>query len=1298
MPERADDKKRRAGPSKRRRIGIAALLLLGLLLTAGGVGYWWFLSPARLTARASELLSGLSGASVSIGGSRPDWSGGLILHDVRLRVPELQGQPGRLLNARRVDLRLDRRALWRGRVQVEAVELSGLRLHVCELVDQARYNFQLLQLDPPDPEAPPMRIPRIRITDGILASGERVNNDYRSLGKMPFRGRLTQDPDNPERLKLALRETAPNSRADADHDRLRIDGMVSIDGLTAQGEVTGVAFAPRYRPLLPRQVRQYWADLNPEGQFDTVRFATDPDRGWRLIVGFDGVGLQMPLPAIEKDAKPLRMTGVRGMIQFEPDRVRIVKPLVGEVAGLRYEVNGSLAGYDDAAPFRFSVRTDAFDVPQSPRYIYALPRPVRDGFRMITPQGRLRVNMVVFRDKPGGPIDYDGKAEVLDGRGQYYRFPYELTECHGIVNFNRKQVRIMHLTGRTSGDGSATITGTIAPPNETAAVDLTVIAVDVPFDNALRNALDPKHRPALDMFFHQPSLDRLVEQGHVITYDQYNALEAEASAIRRKLDDLKQQHAADNGPGAGDRQTGLDAARARLEVRLAQIQRKLDTPAFDLGGRANVVVRITRPQGKGDLAKERTEIRLKQANVVFAHFPYPLRVFDGTLTIRNGRINLKKILATGPFGWEAISGADEAGPDFPFSSSPLEDNGTAKPPHIVLSGHVDVPTDKRPDASMRPSVNVATPLGLPLNATLIDALPEPQNRWLRKLNPTGAIRVNGDIATDKAGQPKADIDVTFSDVTAKPADDVKLTKLTGEARLTLHTLELAKLTGRFGDARLSMTGNANWREDRQTRMDFTAEVAGMTFDQPLLAIARPFIDVAPEWKKAFDRYQPRGRFDAALSYKRAGDAKPDAALRLAPASLSVQYGDRRIDFGKTAGGIVVHADHIAIDEFAGNIGKAEFVADGRVDTKPHIDANLKLRLDAAAIDDGVRSLLPENVNRLVRRTQLDGAMELVLDPLVLRPDANEDEPRLATKGRLKISGGRFDLGLPVRQFDGTLDLRAVQLGNASAPIAVDIDLNADRATIAERTITDIQAGFHRPAEVDAPLSIEKVRGELYGGAVTARGKVDLATRKFALHFSLAEVDLLKFHRKAEPDADAGGDGDSDDADKPTMQGRLAAAFNVQGRTDELDNVHARGQLRIDRGVLYDLPLSLGLLQVSHLSMPVASSFTEAHVDYYMKNDRITFEKIALDSPSLRMAGRGSLEPDSGKLDLTLTSSNPSAIKLGPLTEVVNGLRDQLVTVQIAGTLEQPRTKVKQLNGLTQAWRDVFGREESSKPN
>lgn len=1264
-----------------------------ILVTAGSVCYWWFLSPGRLAAKATTVLAELTGAEVTAEGGWPVWPGGVVLKRVVVRVPGVEGEAGRLLQAERVAVRFDTAALWRGRIEPRLVELLGPTLHVCEFVDEDRFNFQMFPEVEGMGEGPAPTLPAIRITDGSLVSGEVDAGGYRRLGELRFDGRLSQDPADPEMLRLRLDEDPASTPTGA--AAVRIAGRVSIDGLTAEGEVRGAAFAPRYRTLLPRIARDYWARMELEGQFTSVRFQTDPRRGWGVRVAFDSVGLTLPLPAIEDRAEPLRMTEVGGALRFEPERIEIEKPLVGRVAGLKYRVDGTIEGYREDAPFHVSVRTDAFDVPEAPQYIYALPRPVREGFEMLAPSGRLRVSLAVWRDARGGSIDYQGAATVLDGRGRYYQFPYELTNCRGMVRFDREQIRVLNLTGNTSGGGSATINGRIAPPGDTAAVDLTITAVDVPFDDVLRDALEPRNRPVIDMFFNEPAFKRLVERGHVLPFDRYNELEARASSLRRKLARLDPGDppgaGVDERPGESPAQGDADA-RARvdaLRAELAAVREQLDTPAFDLGGRADVVIHVIRPEGEGDLLEETTTVHLKQANVVFEHFPYPLMVDAGTLEIDDGVVKLSGIEADGVFG-----GRGE------------------------LRGEVRIATDENPDAPLEPDVRVVA-TDLPLDAALIDALPAPQNQWLRDLRLSGEIDVAGRIMTDEQDQPDIDMRVRFTNATAKPGDELTLEDLDGEAALSLHDIEVKRLTGRFGDAELSIEGAADWRDGEQRRMDFTATLKGMAFDQPVFEVAEPFFQVDPQWKRSLERYAPRGRFDATLRYARAGADEPAMTLAVSPRELDLSYQERRVAIDEPTGRLIVRPDRVELDRLGGRVGGATFAIDGVVDMAEATRAELKLRVEGEALDDRAAAVLPEPLRRIIDETAFEGGYRLDLKPITFLPAAEGATPRLTARGTLWIEGGRFELGLPVRDFKGELELAASQAAGDDRP-RLSIGVKGDQAVVAGRKVTDIHAVFTRPAEAEKPMVIENVRGRLYGGAVTADGSVDLDDRRFAVRFNLAEVDLRRFHQATEarrddepsegaeganeagPDEGAppdhgkapeNGEPEGRGEDRQPMKGRLSAAFNVQGKLNDLENVQARGKLRIDKAVLYDLPLSLGLLQVSHLSMPVARSFSRAQVDYHLKDGKFHFDRIALDSPALRMAGQGTLDPKADQLDLTLTSSNPSALKLGPLTEVIDGIRDQLVTVRITGTLDEPRTKVRQLNGLTEAWRDVFGRDD-----
>ena len=124
--------------------------------------------------------------------------------------------------------------------------------------------------------------------------------------------------------------------------------------------------------------------------------------------------------------------------------------------------------------------------------------------------------------------------------------------------------------------------------------------------------------------------------------------------------------------------------------------------------------------------------------------------------------------------------------------------------------------------------------------------------------------------------------------------------------------------------------------------------------------------------------------------------------------------------------------------------------------------------------------------------------------------------------------------------------------------------------------------------------------------------------------------------------------------------------------------------------LRGLPLAMGLLQVTHLTLPTDQPFQRAVSSYYIDGDKLILETVQIDAPNMRIGGSGSVDYRSRQLDLTLTTSNPAGLDLGPLTTLIDGLRDQLVTLRVTGTTDEPVIHVRQFDGITEAWRDVWG--------
>src|SRR6185295_10776847 len=66
----------------------------------------------------------------------------------------------------------------------------------------------------------------------------------------------------------------------------------------------------------------------------------------------------------------------------------------------------------------------------------------------------------------------------------------------------------------------------------------------------------------------------------------------------------------------------------------------------------------------------------------------------------------------------------------------------------------------------------------------------------------------------------------------------------------------------------------------------------------------------------------------------------------------------------------------------------------------------------------------------------------------------------------------------------------------------------------------------------------------------------------------------------------------------------------------------RGDLSVRNANIFNVPLSMGLMQIATLRLPVAKSFNSATMSYYLRNNEVSFEKILLESSGINIAGLG----------------------------------------------------------------------------
>ncbi len=1225
------------------------LIAAGLIVAAAVLGYRHFTSSAYLKPRCAAALAQMTGGQVHIERVTFSPAGYLQVHGLTMDAPGIEGPAGRLMEVPQLTLHFSRGALLRGQFEPITVILREPVLHLTE--DKATGVFNVERLAPIEPTDRPFKLPRIFVDRGEFVVAEAEQKHVSVKGHINLSGQMVGGDDQPGRYRFTLHQLHPPSQTsppgavqvDPSDPRVVLDGWFDLVRKAGRMEMYGLSFSPAWRDLLPRRARLAWEQFQPSGALPKVVVDIDPDKGRRTEVELKNVSLT--LPQLTEEDYRFKLYDVDGRFVFAEDVIE-VQNLVGKVReqDVQYTIDGRIFGYSEDAPFELGLSTNAFTVPREPIHLFALPSGVQHILRKVDARGQMRVSMKVKRESRGGEVDYQGTATIVDGSGAYDRFQYPLTNCRGLLRFDRKRVEVKQLTGDANDGGTVTVSGVIAPPAEHAAVDMTITAVNMPLDRTLHDAFSERNRAALDLFFHQPIQQKLLEQGNFITHERHDEV---VEQIQRLSDELLLLDDDD------------DAQRLTLSLMLAELEAIRAMPVFGLGGRADMVVRLKRDAGEDTDYQVTADVKIHSAEMLFKYFAYPMVVTEGMLRIEPDRVLFKELKLKGLYG-----GAGG------------------------LDGYIALPDLSEP---LSLQINLHA-LDLPVGEPFYDAIPQPQDQWVRDLDVRGKIDVVGRVFTDpKQNDVNMNMLIDLDNTRAVPGGGKKaLEEIRGRLSLTLDRVEFDQVRARYGEGSLRLAGFADWTQPDNVHIALEAQLDDMRFEDRLYDLIRPYMPVDKRVEKLWTEHQPRGVFDAAMRYE-SKNGRTDYDLAVQPESLSLLYDRRRLAFDRLSGTLHVRPDHLDLDKLSGELDDQSFSATGKLIFKPALEWDLALNVEGREISPLARELAPGPLIELIDAIDFAGGYKVDLDRLRWRPHA-EKGLRLLAEGDIQFADAAMTIGAPIEDFHGKMKLR-MQRGVEDKWSDINLALQADRMDIFDRRITDLQAEMVSESDSDL-LLIPALRGRCYDGAIGGTGRLGLADHSYQFRLALTGVDLVRLIDQPKTVSTEAPAPTPSDEEKKVSKGRVAASLDMRGRWDKPASRQGRGDIQITEAVLYDLPLAMGLLQVANLSLPMSRAFNKARISYFVKDNRVTFEHITLRSPSLMLSGKGALQYDTRKIDLTLTSNHPKAWNLGPVSDIIDSVRDQLITIRVTGTVDKPDAQVKQFHAVTKAWRDVFGKPET----
>jgi hypothetical protein len=654
---------------------------------------------------------------------------------------------------------------------------------------------------------------------------------------------------------------------------------------------------------------------------------------------------------------------------------------------------------------------------------------------------------------------------------------------------------------------------------------------------------------------------------------------------------------------------------------------------------------IDREPGKDKHIFVNLDLDIRDGSGRLQSFPYPLDGFSARAEIRDDHV------------------------DIPWAK--MNRNGT----ELALSGRVRWEDHRKTGEKIGTDLKVAVK-NMAIDGDLLNALTPVRRQWLQKVGLGGVLDFEGRIFSDKSEKDiVVDLGLALRDGTIWPAADgtPALSGINGTFRLNGEQVELRDLAGRRGDGTVTLSGVVSWKDDKP-RVALKGSAENLALDAALY-------DLLPaDAHEAWDAVSPVGTIDATVTYaggtEGAGQEGDGLSLTVRPRKLSVtpKVAPYRLD--DLTGEVAVASDGtVTIREVKGTHGGGWVSVSGTGQARGAGDWTFALSGGELAVDDEFLGGMPPAVGSMLKGVEYKGTIGFDVPKLAYRGASGE----IDFAGAILTNAGSLTAGVPMAEVKGKVDLVGAVRGERLAELSGAVAVESMKVT--GREARDVRAQLSKPAG-DPDLHVKGLRGEIAGGAVAGEVRVgmpDAGPARYAVSMVLRNADVREV------------------AGDPAMNGTFTGSVELEGISDDPGSRIGRGDVLATGKDMYQVPLLMGLLQITNLSLPFTSPFSQAQAQYILQGNQMTFENIELRSASIVMRGAGSINFDDKRVRLTFNTDSPTHwINVPIVRDFLQTAKKELFQITVRGTVQEPKVSASAFHTVTTTVDEVLNGGRSEK--
>ncbi len=285
------------------------------------------------------------------------------------------------------------------------------------------------------------------------------------------------------------------------------------------------------------------------------------------------------------------------------------------------------------------------------------------------------------------------------------------------------------------------------------------------------------------------------------------------------------------------------------------------------------------------------------------------------------------------------------------------------------------------------------------------------------------------------------------------------------------------------------------------------------------------------------------------------------------------------------------------------------------------------------------------------------------------------------------------LGLPIQHANGIISSR----GHYQNGVVVSLgELSIDSMMYRDIQVTDIRGPLlidnHRVAIGSLAKSPRmqtpppSVRARVFDGDVLCDGQLLLeGDGQFFVQATLANAQLQVIAEEVS-------------GNRHDIAGATDAGIRLAGDATGYHSINGNGFVQLKNAQIYKLPVILALLNVLRIQEPDFTAFDAGQIEFSILGEDIELSTIELNGNAISLIGNGRMNLDS-KIDLdfyTVMGRNRFVIPV--ITPLFKAGSQQILWIEVEGTLDNPKTVNKVLPGLNDSLRVLFPELEQQQGN